>query len=85
MDRKGNPKPEHEWPTEEYWKKPWWMRSEDELDAGSSTESETEQEDESDAGHQLNPRLNKRTSQTLGHQLNPRLNKKTSSRLEQRK
>ncbi len=36
---KGNPKPEHEWPTEDDWKVEYPL-----LDPGSSTESEDELE-----------------------------------------
>ncbi|KAJ7392184.1 hypothetical protein OS493_013556, partial [Desmophyllum pertusum] len=51
-DGKGNLKPEHEWPTEEYWKLlyPQYYRF--------RSTSQT-------LGHQLDPRLNKRTSSRL--------------------
>ena len=41
QDRKGNPKPEHEWPPDSHWK--IWYRTEDELDTETSKESEDEQ------------------------------------------
>ena len=44
QDEEGNPKPEQEWPLEDYWKRFWWYRSEDELDARPSTESKDELE-----------------------------------------
>ena len=44
QDEEGNPKSEEDWPSEDYWKKFWWYRSEDELDARPSTESRDELE-----------------------------------------
>ncbi|KAL9978653.1 hypothetical protein ACROYT_G016196 [Oculina patagonica] len=49
-DEEGNPKPEHKWPTEDYWRDWWWLdpesstESEDEQEPGTSTESEDELE-----------------------------------------
>ncbi|KAL9972827.1 hypothetical protein ACROYT_G019207 [Oculina patagonica] len=42
-DEEGNPKPEHEWPLEDDWKRFWWYKSEDELGAEASTDSQYEQ------------------------------------------
>ena len=43
QDRKGNVKPEEEWPTDEYWKD-HWSESEEESDPGSGINSGDEEE-----------------------------------------
>ena len=49
QDRKGNVKPEEEWPTDEYWRKRWsfFHGSEQEPDPGSVTHSDDEEEPQS--------------------------------------
>ena len=46
QDRKGNVKPEEEWPTDEYWRKSWSFvhGSEQEPDPGSVTDLGDEEE-----------------------------------------
>ena len=43
QDRKGNVKPEEEWPTDEYWED-HWSESEEESDPGSGINSGDEEE-----------------------------------------
>ena len=49
QDRKGNVKPEEEWPTDEYWRKRWsfFHGSEQGPDPGSVTHSDDEEEPQS--------------------------------------
>ena len=68
---KGNPKPEHEWLSEDVWKKGSWLdpgtfaESEDEPGLGSSDKVSSDQQLQQQTGKRLDQRLNKRTSGRL--------------------